>query len=151
MRDASRQQPGSMSSHSHPQPVKLGFCRLKLYHVLFDEAATMAVHFNTSLHHRLKKKKLSKLLKYVSDSWKHTWEKLAPLSRPQQIHKLKQIYREIHPNCTLAWAVSWKILNPFSSHIQVWVQHKYGSKWVPSANWKHWAAPDVCLTNTKGK
>ena len=56
MRDASRQQPGSMSSHSHPQPVKLGFCRLKLYHVLFDEAATMAVHFNTSLHHRLKKK-----------------------------------------------------------------------------------------------
>ena len=70
---------------TQPQPVKLGFYILKLYHVLFDEAATMVVHFNTSLHHRLKKKKLSKLLNYVSDSWKHTWEKLASLSRPQQL------------------------------------------------------------------
>ena len=122
-------------------------------------------------------KKLSKLLKYVSDSWKHTWEKLASLSRPQQLllpaaivhnsrggaprftdeysaiwcidqnHKLKQIHREIHLNCTL----SSKILNPFSSQIQVWFQHKYISEWVLSANWQLWTVPDMCLTNTKRK
>ena len=51
----------------------------------------------------------------------------------------------------IAWAVPWKISNPFSSQIQVWFQHKYSSEWVLSANWQHWAVPDMWADKYKTK